>query len=77
MTSGAVQAPGSTGEEHKQEIRVTVGPSDDDTDGSQEDEPFVDGQQVEEWEDEEQRLIRQGGSGIPVGPVSGNRCSSL
>ncbi|KAI0339826.1 NIF-domain-containing protein [Trametopsis cervina] len=69
LTSGAVQPPGSTGEEPKTEVlRVNVGESGEDTDGSSDDEPFVDGQQVEEWEDDEQRLIRQGGTGIPVGP---------
>ena len=71
LTSGAVQPPGSTGEETRHEVvRVTVGETGDDSDGSSEDEPFEDGQQVEEWEDDEQRLIRQGGAGIPVGPVS-------
>ncbi|THH00754.1 hypothetical protein EW026_g1825 [Hermanssonia centrifuga] len=65
LTSGAVQPPGSTGE-IKQDVRITVGESED-SDGS-EDDAFVDGHQVEEWEDEEQRLIRQGGTGIPVGP---------
>lgn len=71
LTSGAVQPPGSTGEETKHEIvRVSVGESGEDTDGSTEDEAFEDGQQVDEWEDDEQRLIRLGGSGIPLGPVS-------
>lgn len=73
LTSGAVQPPGSTGDEHKHDVvRVPVGESGEDSDGSSEDEPFADGQQVEEWEDDEQRLIRQGGAGIPVGPVSQN-----
>lgn len=73
LTSGAVQPPGSTGEETKHEVvRVTVGESGEDTDGSSEDEPSLDGHQVEEWEDDEQRLIRQGGAGIPVGTVSQN-----
>jgi carboxy-terminal domain RNA polymerase II polypeptide A small phosphatase len=71
LTSGAVQPPGSTGEETKHEIvRISIDESREDTDGSFEDEPFVDGLQVDEWEDDEQRLIRQGGNGIPLGPVS-------
>ncbi|KAI0771806.1 HAD-like domain-containing protein [Irpex lacteus] len=68
LTSGAVQPPGSTGEETKHEIvRVSVGEPGEDTDGSSEDEAFEDGQPVDDWEDDEQRLIRQGGSGIPLG----------
>ena len=74
LTSGAVQPPGSTGDEIKTEIRVTVGESDD-SDGSFDDEPFPDARQVEDWEDEEQRLIRQGGAGIPLGPVRCRHCS--
>lgn len=71
LTSGAVQPPGSTGDENKQEVRVTVSePEDDESDGNSfEDEPFADAEQTAEWEDDEQRLIRQGGSGIPIGPV--------
>lgn len=74
LTSGAVQPPGSTGEETKHNVvRVTVGePGDEDTDGSSEDEQFEEGHLVQEWEDDEQRLIREGGAGIPVGPVSQN-----
>lgn len=70
LTSGAVQPPGSTGDENKQEVRVTVSePEDDESDGNSfEDEPFADAEQTAEWEDDEQRLIRQGGSGIPIGP---------
>lgn len=68
LTSGAVQPPGSTGDELKTQVSVTVGESDD-SDGSFDDEPFVDSRQLEEWEDEEQRLIRQGGTGIPQGSV--------
>lgn len=68
LTSGAVQPPGSTGDEIKTEVRVTVGESDD-SDEPFDDEPFVDGRQLEDWEDEEQRLIRQGGAGIPLDEV--------
>ena len=68
VTSGAVQAPGSTGDEIKTDVRVTVGESDE-SDGSFDDEPFGDGRQIESWEEEEARLIRQGGTGIPIGPV--------
>lgn len=76
LTSGAVRPPGSTGVEENatkthELVRVTVGESGEEgSDGSSEDELSEDGQQVEEWEDDEQRLIRQGGAGIPLGPVS-------
>ncbi|KAJ3479118.1 hypothetical protein NLI96_g9281 [Meripilus lineatus] len=70
LTSGAVQPPGSTGEETKQEIvQVVVGDSGEESDGSySEDEVFTVGLRVEDLEDEEQRLIKQGGTGIPTGP---------
>ncbi len=72
LTSGAVQPPGSTGEETKQEIvQVVVGDSGEESDGSySEDEVFTVGLRVEDLEDEEQRLIKQGGTGLPIGPVS-------
>ncbi|KZT21376.1 NIF-domain-containing protein [Neolentinus lepideus HHB14362 ss-1] len=50
VTSGAVQPPGSTGEE------------------THEDDEGEDVNAIDEVEDEEDRLIMQGGAGIPVGP---------
>jgi hypothetical protein len=89
MTSGAVQAPGSTGEETR---RVSVAASTSaptemedsiagDDSGSDTDlghsgvqgGAAMDVEEIvaeEDEEDEEARLIRQGGSGIPIGPVS-------
>lgn len=65
LTSGAVQPPGSTGEEGKTE-HSTHTPSDtgDDSDAS-----YSDDDMLMAGEDDEERLIRQGGAGIPVGPV--------
>jgi RNA polymerase II subunit A small phosphatase-like protein len=54
VTSGAVQAPGSTG-------------SEEDSEGSVTDEG---GHRQLEDEDDEERLIMNGGNGIPIGPVS-------
>lgn len=67
-----MQPPGSTGEETRQEIvQVVVGESGEESDGSySEDEVFTVGLRLEDAEDEEQRLIKQGGAGIPIGPVS-------
>lgn len=68
LTAGAVQPPGSTGREHRQEVRVSISDSDTHTERSSlqfDDEPPV----LDEWEDDEQRLIRQGGNGIPIGLV--------
>lgn len=68
LTAGAVQAPGSTGKEHRQqEVRVSISDSDSHSERSSledEDEPRL----SEEWEDDEQRLIRLGGNGVPIGP---------
>lgn len=65
VTSGAVQAPGSTGDssalyDHLHKIHQT-----EDSDGGSFDE--FEGPSLDE-EDEEARLIRNGGSGIPIGP---------
>ncbi|KAI0744186.1 NIF-domain-containing protein [Daedaleopsis nitida] len=72
LTSGAVQPPGSTGENlthpHHFEKRVSrdVG---EDSDSSFTDEGnFHEMITIDEVEDEEQRLIRLGGTGIPIGP---------
>ena len=54
VTSGAVQAPGSTGNEHDESEHSTI--SDEPS------KPYAE-------EDEEERLIMNGGNGIPIGPV--------
>lgn len=73
VTSGAVQAPGSTGEEvaggtphHTVHVHHT-GTSDGTGDEEYEDAEASSGGEAD-VEDEEDRLIRQGGAGIPVGP---------
>ncbi|KAI0675170.1 NIF-domain-containing protein [Trametes maxima] len=72
LTSGAVQPPGSTGEDvsHSHLLRHRVArDSGDESDGSfTEEANFNELITVDEVEDEEQRLIRQGGNGIPTGP---------
>ena len=55
VTSGAVQAPGSTGNEHEDSEHSTI--SDEEPP-----KPYAE-------EDEEERLILNGGNGIPIGPV--------
>ncbi|CAE6430697.1 unnamed protein product [Rhizoctonia solani] len=56
MTSGSVVPPGSTGAETDGETSFT-----DDEDGNR-------GLEDPDQEDEEERLIMQGGAGIPIGP---------
>ncbi|KAJ3811048.1 protein phosphatase [Lentinula aff. lateritia] len=68
VTSGAVQPPGSTGEPL---IRSITQDSDEDTDGTHfTEDQGEDLQQslLSEEQAEEERLIRNGGSGIPIGP---------
>ncbi|KAI0630241.1 HAD-like domain-containing protein [Trametes polyzona] len=72
VTSGAVQPPGSTGgdsiREHSRRNSRDMG---DDSDGSTsftDDEDLDDVTPMDEIEDEEERLIMQGGAGIPLGP---------
>lgn len=74
VTSGAVQPPGSTGgdsiRDHSRRSSRNLG---DDSDGSTsftEDEDLDEVTPMDEIEDEEERLIMQGGAGIPIGPVS-------
>lgn len=64
LTSGAVQPPGSTGEEGKTEHTHVVSESGEESDGSYSDDDLM-----LAGEDDEERLIRQGGAGIPTGPV--------
>lgn len=70
LTSGAVQPPGSTGEESKTEhVHVVVADQGEESDGSySDDEVFPVSLRQEDLEDEEQRLIKAGGAGIPIGP---------
>ena len=76
LTSGAVQPPGSTGENiahphpHVYEKRVAHDAADDSDSSFTNDEHLHDAVDVEDVEDEEQRLIRLGGTGIPIMPVS-------
>ncbi|KAJ3827980.1 NIF-domain-containing protein [Lentinula raphanica] len=65
VTSGAVQPPGSTGEPL---VRTITQDSDEDTDGSHFTEEQDYGQLLLAEQAEEERLIRNGGSGIPIGP---------
>jgi RNA polymerase II subunit A small phosphatase-like protein len=65
LTSGAVQPPGSTGT-----IEISRTPTRESSDGSvattSEDEEI---NRIQHEQDEEERLIKAGGSGIPIGPV--------
>lgn len=72
VTSGAVQPPGSTGEEHLRDhtTHAHVSGNESDDTGATGDEEYEDASNMEDVEDEEDRLIRQGGAGIPIGPVS-------
>ncbi|KAH9948673.1 NIF-domain-containing protein [Amylocystis lapponica] len=71
MTSGAVQPPGSTGDDGLHEHQHQQGrESGDESDGSTsftEDEELDEGTPMDEVEDEEERLIMNGGAGIPIG----------
>ncbi|KAA1471759.1 NIF-domain-containing protein [Dentipellis sp. KUC8613] len=67
VTSGAVQPPGSTGEEVAGVRAESSGDESDGTSFTEEDEG-EEGAGVEEAEDEEDRLIMSGGAGIPIGP---------
>ncbi|KAJ7925231.1 HAD-like domain-containing protein [Mycena leptocephala] len=74
VTSGAVQAPGSTGESvlnHHPAKRDSAVPANDgeETDTSfTDDEDMDDVNNVDDAQDEEDRLILNGGAGIPIGP---------
>ncbi len=80
LTSGAVQPPGSTGENltHSHHYEKRVARDGDDSDSSFTDEGNLHEMiTINDVEDEEQRLIRSGGTGIPIGPVSQLRiCAS-
>ncbi len=74
LTSGAVQPPGSTGENlshpHTFEKRISRDVSEDSDSSFTEEGNFHELIAISDVEDEEQRLIRLGGTGIPIGPVS-------
>ena len=80
MTSGAVQPPGSTGEESPHDhIHGQGRESGTESDGSTsftEDEDLEDQGPLDDIEDEEERLIMNGGAGIPIGPVRSQDCVS-
>lgn len=66
--SGAVQPPGSKGDSpvhEKPHVTPPHAANDDESEGTNYSEDEVD-----EQEDEEDRLIFNGGAGIPIGPVS-------
>ena len=65
VTSGAVQPPGSTGD---QVVRTNTHDSEDSDGTSYTDDEGEDRHMLDE-QDEEDRLIRNGGSGIPIGTV--------
>lgn len=70
ITSGAVQAPGSTGEEPAR-AQTQHDSSGDESEGTSftEDDDVEEGPLMDEVEDDEERLILNGGAGIPIGPV--------
>jgi RNA polymerase II subunit A small phosphatase-like protein len=71
VTSGAVQPPGSTGDDIVHDhSRAHTRDSGDESEGTSytEDEDVDD--HLDDAEDEEDRLIMNGGAGIPIGPVS-------
>jgi len=66
MTSGAVQPPGSSGTEIVHTISHDTSDDSDRTSFTDDDHDL---NQYQEEQDEEERLIKAGGSGIPIGPV--------
>jgi carboxy-terminal domain RNA polymerase II polypeptide A small phosphatase len=73
LTSGAVQPPGSTGSSKRDSMndvhRDPDSENESDASTSFTDEEGVDTAPIEDPEDEEERLIANGGAGIPIGPV--------
>jgi carboxy-terminal domain RNA polymerase II polypeptide A small phosphatase len=78
VTSGAVQAPGSTGDTPAQHDKSHTRDSIVQTNGTGEGEEsegtsFTEDEDMDgldDLEDEEEKLIMDGGAGIPIGPVS-------
>ncbi|KAJ7733737.1 HAD-like domain-containing protein [Mycena maculata] len=71
VTSGAVQPPGSTGESvlHHPEKRDSIIPAnDDESDTSFTDDEDMEDVNIDDAQEEEDRLILNGGAGIPIGP---------
>ncbi|KAJ7287606.1 HAD-like domain-containing protein [Mycena rebaudengoi] len=75
VTSGAVQPPGSTGESvlhhnhhNKRDSAVPANDGDESDTSFTDDEDMDDINNVDEAQDEEDRLILNGGAGIPIGP---------
>lgn len=72
VTSGAVQPPGSTGSVAVDIARAhshDTSSSADESDGATCTDDEADDRHMHLEQDEEDRLIRNGGSGIPIGPV--------
>jgi RNA polymerase II subunit A small phosphatase-like protein len=69
VTSGAVQPPGSTGDESRRSSRhgTDFGVDDESEENAGALAPVQD--DLTDEDDEEERLIREGGAGIPIGPV--------
>ena len=67
MTSGAVQPPGSKGDSPVHE-KPHHTPTHTNGDGDESETSYE--EELDEQEDEEDRLILNGGAGIPMGPVS-------
>ena len=72
VTSGAVQAPGSRGDDvvHNRTHSQDSGDESDATTTFTEEDDVDEINGIDEMEDEEERLIMNGGVGIPIGPVS-------
>lgn len=73
VTSGAVQAPGSTGHEDREHVDGESEHSESSSFTEEEADREILSPQThpadDEFEDEEDRLILNGGAGIPIGPV--------
>lgn len=72
MTSGAVQPPGSKGDSPTTE-KSHPSPAPTNGDGDESEGTSYTEEDLEEQEDDEDRLIFNGGAGIPTGPVSCSR----
>jgi RNA polymerase II subunit A small phosphatase-like protein len=72
LTSGAVQPPGSTGDII---ARTHTRDSSEDSDGTSFTDDEGDDRRVYDEQAQEERLIKNGGAGIPIGPVRKNNLS--
>jgi len=74
VTSGAVQPPGSKGDDivHTRTHSQDSGDESDATTTFTEEDDMDELNAIDDLEDEEERLIMNGGVGIPIGPVSSN-----